>query len=292
MKGLKYGAILSFVVALAVLLAGGFFAARQVAPVPDRVVADGRVLATGADILAGQDVYQRYGLMDHGSVWGHGTYRGMDFSAATLHGLGADMREFLARERGSSYDALPEADRSAVDGRVIGLIKANSYDPGTGTLSLSAAHAEAYAKAAARWKSVFRRGDPSYGFLPETVRSDEEAEKLAAFFFWTAWAAGTNRPGLDHTYTNNWPPDRSVGNTLSADAYLWSVLSIVFLFVVLGLVVYVVHRYRFFYGESRSVEAGRRLLELPLTPSQARAAKFFLVVILLFLLQTAMGGLL
>ena len=35
-----------------------------------------------------REVFQRYGLMDHGSVWGHGTLRGMDFSAHTLHCVG------------------------------------------------------------------------------------------------------------------------------------------------------------------------------------------------------------
>ena len=60
----------------------------------------------------------------------------------------------------------------------------------------------------------------------------------------------------------------------------------------LGLVVYVVHRYGFFYGEgARRSQAAYRLLERPVTPSQRAAAKFFLVAGLLFVVQIFNGGL-
>ena len=78
---LKWIAIICFVVAMVVLLGGGYFALDKIPPYPGKVVGpDGKVLFQKADILAGQDVYQKYGLMDHGSVWGHGTQRGMGCS--------------------------------------------------------------------------------------------------------------------------------------------------------------------------------------------------------------------
>ena len=48
-----------------------------------------------------------------------------------------------------------------------------------------------------------------------TIRSTRPsiAAKLTAFFFWTAWAAVTDRPGETMTYTNNWPYEPLVGNT-------------------------------------------------------------------------------
>ena len=68
-RTLKLAAIVCFLVALGGLLIGGLVANRQAPPYPERVVGpDGSLLFTRADILAGQDVYQRYGLMDHGSV--------------------------------------------------------------------------------------------------------------------------------------------------------------------------------------------------------------------------------
>lgn len=78
--GLRNAAIFTFIVSMAILLAGGYFAQDKVPPIPEKVTSAGQEVTSGAAILRGQDVYQRYGLMDHGSVWGHGSLRGMDFS--------------------------------------------------------------------------------------------------------------------------------------------------------------------------------------------------------------------
>src|SRR5512138_3159609 len=96
-RTLKIAAIVCFIIAMGGILLGGMFANRQAPPYPGRVVGpDGTVLFTKADILAGQDVFQRYGLMDHGSVWGHGSQRGMEFSAVTLHRIGEIVRDNIS----------------------------------------------------------------------------------------------------------------------------------------------------------------------------------------------------
>lgn len=70
-RTLKWAAIICFVVAMTILLAGGVVMKKRLPPYPGKVVnPDGKVLFQKTDILAGQDVYQRYGLMDHGAVWG------------------------------------------------------------------------------------------------------------------------------------------------------------------------------------------------------------------------------
>jgi len=38
--------------------------------------AKGAVVFTGADIQAGQEVFFKYALMEHGTLWGHGAYLG------------------------------------------------------------------------------------------------------------------------------------------------------------------------------------------------------------------------
>jgi len=40
-----------------------------------------------SDIQKGQEVFLKYGLMEHGSLWGHGAYLGPDYSAEYLHRL-------------------------------------------------------------------------------------------------------------------------------------------------------------------------------------------------------------
>jgi nitric oxide reductase subunit B len=42
-------------------------------PTPGRVEdTSGRTLFTSDDILRGQEVFLKYGLMEHGTLWGHG----------------------------------------------------------------------------------------------------------------------------------------------------------------------------------------------------------------------------
>ncbi|HPC81738.1 MAG TPA: cbb3-type cytochrome c oxidase subunit I [Thermoanaerobaculaceae bacterium] len=291
---LKWIAVVCFVVAMAGLLGGGWAIREKLAPYPDKVVGpDGAVLFTRADILAGQDVYQRYGLMDHGSVWGHGSQRGTEFSAVSLHEWGrAVQAELAAARHGTAPEALGPAERQALDALVAAEMKANRYDEATDTLQLTAAQVKGLERVAALWERALGEGDPRYGFLPNTVPTPEERTQIARFFAWTAWAAVVNRPGEDYSYTSNWPPDKLVGNVPSAETYIWSIGGVLSLFVVLGLFIYFVHSYELWYGPAKGVPLAQKLIDAPLTPSQLRAAKFFLVVILLFLLQTAFGGLL
>jgi nitric oxide reductase subunit B len=171
-------------------------------------------------------------------------------------------------------------------------MRTNRYSEGSKTLELTPAQVYGLEQIRVYWEQEFAQGDTHYGFLPNTVPTARERKDIADFFFWTAWAAGTPRPGLTYTYTNNWPADRSMGNTAPAQALLWSLASILSLLTVLGTVVYLVHRYGFFYGEAKAVEASYRLLEAPVTPSQRSCAKFFLVAGLLFVVQIFNGGLL
>ncbi len=85
--------------------------------------------------------------MDHGSIWGHGSLRGMDFSAYTLHLMGYLVRNYhLAK--GQPPDDLwqklpppPRKELDEVDMTVIRELKENRYKPETGTLELTAAPA-------------------------------------------------------------------------------------------------------------------------------------------------------
>ena len=77
-------------------------------PIPRRVEdASGRTLFTSAEILDGQEVFLKYGLMEHGTLWGHGAYLGPDYSAETLHQAVEVGRDTLAHSRyGRPYAAL------------------------------------------------------------------------------------------------------------------------------------------------------------------------------------------
>jgi nitric oxide reductase subunit B len=81
LKKLKWAAIISFVISMLGLLGGGYLAKDRVPPYPGKVVdSEGKILFQKSDILAGQDVYQRYGLMDRMS--GDTVHREDGFSPA------------------------------------------------------------------------------------------------------------------------------------------------------------------------------------------------------------------
>ena len=59
---------------------------------------------------------------------------------------------------------------------------------------------------------------------------------MTAFIAWTAWTATARRPGKAFSYTNNWPPDELVGNTVTGEAIVWSALSLIALLGGIGIV--------------------------------------------------------
>ena len=267
---------------------------KDLPPYPGKVIdPNGKVLFQKSDIFAGQDVYQRYGLMDHGAVWGHGSQRGPEFSAASLHLMAEAIGDYYAqKDYGKPYNSLDDLQKGLIDVKTIHETKPNRYDAAQDTLTLTAAQVEGLNRVKQHWEKIFKEGEQRYGFLPETIGEAEQRLQISRFFFWTAWVASTLRPGTDYSYTNNWPPDKRVGNTASTETYFYSIAGILALFVVLGLFVYWIHRYGLWYGEAKGVALSEKLIDMPLTPSQFTAAKFFVVVILLFLVQTTFGGLL
>ena len=63
---------------------------------------------------------------------------------------------------------------------------------------------------------------------------------LTAFFFWSSWAASTDRPGKPGlSYTSNWPHEPLVGNQLTGAAGMWTIASIILLLAgIAGMVWY------------------------------------------------------
>ncbi len=293
-KLLKVAFAVTLIVPLLIVILGSVPNSKTVPPYPDRFVGpDGETIATKAQIMAGQHQFQQKGLMDLGTIWGHGALRGQDFSAQSLHIMGQEIRAYLSQERYSKpYADLNPEESAIVDTLTILDIKTNTYDTDTKNIQLSAAKVAAFRAISDYWNQTFSKGDLPNNVLPDTITNETDRRNLATFFFWTGWASGTTRPGTDASYTNNWPPDRSVGNVAPEGAIFWSFGGILSLMIVLGIVVYIVHRYRFFMTETTLVEMSNKIADAPVTRSQFKARKFFALVMGLFVAQTLLGGLL
>jgi nitric oxide reductase subunit B len=264
-------------------------------PIPEKVTdQSGATLFTGADILRGQEVFLKYALMEHGTLWGHGAYLGPDYSAQYLHRLVEISRDSLARIRFSlSYATLPIGPAFEVAEDVRRDLKINRYDPATRALVFSPGQAAGLAKEKQEWGAYFGGTKAPPGLKAGTITDPAELDALTYYFAWAAWACVANRPGKDYSYTNNFPYDPDAGNRPSASTYLWSAMSLITLLSGLGLVFFFFGKFEFL-GWKALPGPGHphenRFHHWAATPSQKASALFFAVVAVLFLLQTLIGG--
>jgi nitric oxide reductase subunit B len=278
------GAVLTYLIGFTVLGVLAYLVYRDQPPMPATVVAGDKVLFTRNDILGGMNVFQRYGLMEYGSVYGHGAYLGPDFTAEYLH----KSAEFLIK----AYTGTLTGGLSARE-RVAAELHENTYNSAKDSLTWSAPRADAHKMLEAYYRSIFYSKQTRGGAQAEWITSPEDIRKLTAFFAWTAWTAAANRPGHTYSYTNNWPPEPLAGNFITADAITWSVISIIGLLGGTGLILYFFGRYDWlgWGGQQQKPVQFRSIDQVAVTPAQRAVVWFLLVSSLLFVLQTLTGGL-
>ena len=176
-------------------------------------------------------------------------------------------------------------------------MKTNRYQAASGTLPFTAGEAAGWNTIVERYRSLIVDGQieralPKGAILPAAEGGDTRAaaRNLAAFITWTAWLSVTKRPEANHSYTNNWPYDKTAGNTATAGAMMWSAVSVAGLIFFLALILYFQHRYQLTAQDVPNPSFRLDLAGAPLTPSQRAAAKFFVIALVLFLVQCLLGG--
>src|ERR1039457_7163289 len=241
----RHSAILVMIAGFSVLSFVTVLTYTNAPPIPEQATdVTGTVVFTGADIQMGQEVFLKYGLMEHGSLWGHGAYLGPDYSAEYLHRLSEVTLDTIATEKyGKLFAQLSPDERSVVSARTMTVLKENRYEPASRTLRLSSGEAAAYRTQLPEWSDYFTRKDAAPGLPANYIQNPGELKALTAYFAWAAWATTANRPGKDYSYTNNWPYEPIVGNRPSTEAYVWSALSLITLLSGLGLILFVVGKF-------------------------------------------------
>jgi nitric oxide reductase subunit B len=299
---------------------------RQAPPIPEQVVTtDGRLLFTGEDILDGQNVWQSVGGQQLGSIWGHGAYVAPDWSADWLHRECLWLLEHWSREEHQrSFPQLPADVQSQLKARLRQEIRTNTFDPQTKQLRISLLRAQAIDSLGRYYAAIFGNAEEfpddiagladggmtpgelrnAYAIAEHTIRDPERQRKLNAFFFWTAWACGTERPGQHHgitstdassvtpavTYTNKWPAESLIENRPSGAIVVWSVLSFVLLLAGIGALAWY---YAILHGKQEEPAALPRhdpLLALSPTLSMKATLKYFWVVTALIVIQVGLGA--
>ncbi|SEQ96408.1 nitric oxide reductase subunit B [Virgibacillus subterraneus] len=97
---LKSVTVVTLLLSFTALIVGGYWIFENKAPTPLEVVApDGEIVMTEYTIKGGQAVFQKYGLMDYGTVLGNGSYMGPDYTAEALKVYTESVQEFHAEKK-------------------------------------------------------------------------------------------------------------------------------------------------------------------------------------------------
>jgi nitric oxide reductase subunit B len=265
-------------------------------PIPKAVVtASGQTLFTGEQVDRGQQVWLAAGGQQQGTVWGHGAYVAPDWSADWLHRETVALQQLRAKSIAHDAANLTPAERGAVQGAVQDEMRHNTYDAATGKVTVSDLRAQAIRQTADHYSGLFGT-DPKLAKLREQYAMTEgevleqaDRDALTAFFFWTSWAAATDRPGeTGLSYTSNWPPEPLVGNTMTTSAAMWSMASIILLLAAIAAMLWL-------HGAGKHEEEPHPpktdpLQSIAATPSMKAVRKYFFVVVGLLLLQIGMGA--
>jgi nitric oxide reductase subunit B len=167
----------------------------------------------------------------------------------------------------------------------------------------------ALSNVASHYESLFGN-DPAnaslreaYAMKNDTVPDASHRRALTAFFWWTAWAAGTERPretgdamvpskagvvDKQVTYTNNWPNEPLIDNAPAPAMWVWSAFSV--LFLIAGIALLGWWHARQAHEEPLQLPATDPLAAMRITPSMRATAKYFWVVLALFVVQILLGA--
>jgi len=298
-KQLWIGFITVMVVCFSILGIFGYELYLKKPPIPDKVIsASGELLFTGQEIRDGQSVWQSIGGQEVGTIWGHGSYVAPDWSADWLHREAVFMLDKLALHYdvdSISYSEKKPENQSYLRSLLQKDLRTNSYNETTHTLVVSDLRAQAIKANMEYYKKLFTSGKElektrvAYAIPANTIKNDASMKKMNAFFFWTAWACVTQRPGKTITYTSNWPPDDLVGNHATSTHLFWSMFSIVMLLLGIGLL-------GFYYARNQDKTPAHDhypdkdpLINLQPTPSMAATLKYFWIVTALIVVQVLTG---
>ena len=263
---------------------------QEMPPIPEQfVTTDGQTLIGSGEITAGQNVWQSMGGMEVGSIWGHGSYVAPDWTADWLHREAVFILDQWAKsDHDSEFEKLDNEQQAQLVARLTKLFHTNTYDSATGTVTIDPIRVEAFNSNLAHYTEVFSTGNSDYAIPAGAVSDPDRLRKLSAFFFWSAWAAGTDRPNDISTYTNNWPHEPLIGNRPTGDTIVWTGVSIIMLLAGISAMAW-------WYASKRNEEEEPTPPESdPLalweaTPSQKATIKYFWVVSALILVQMLLG---
>lgn len=229
--------VVIFIISIAGVTMIGVHTYTEAPPIPSYVSSKNETVFSKEDVLDGQAVFQKYALMEYGSMFGDGANRGPDYTAEALHYVSQYMDDYYQSKL--KAEANSDLLKKGIIEQIKVEIKNNHYSKEKNSVTLSDAQVFAVAELVKYYNQKFTNSSSPGAFKPSGYITDaNEIKSLTAFFFWGSWVCGVERPGEHYSYTHNWPYDPSAGNTPSAAIILWSIIGSLGLIFGLGIVLY------------------------------------------------------
>jgi len=290
-----------------------FLTAKQIKDVPPipKEVRGTELLYTENDIIQGKAYFQKYVVMDHGTLLGNGAYMGPDYTAWFLHEKVVKLRDIYAEKKfGKKYNELNPDEKALVDYLTTDDVRRKSILQ-EGVVKITPEHEEAFLEAKKKLVKFLTEGNPNYAWVGGIVKP-EEAEKMVAFIDWSTLVAVTPRPSAKPeedkvviasfgdtetlqktlnahpTYTNNWPPEPAIGMNAGYSTLFWSLVAFMACWTLTIFVMWAFYDYFLKFDDHKVADASLKITSL--TPMQEKVIKFVPLVPLFFVLQTLMGG--
>ena len=258
-------------------------------PFPDRFVSsDGAVVMSAADIHAGKAGFQKADLMDYGSLYGMGSYFGEDYTAANLVRLATLTETAIAKAKtGKALADLTADERASV--RAVMQSELKGIDLTLEVTTIPDAVAYAIRTLRGDIARSLLRHDFAKGWTQAYSLDERSAAQTADFLIYSSLTTVAQRPGTTVSWTQNWPFEPEVGNAPTTSTFRWTWISLCFTFFAFGAVLFIYERY--LNDPDRAPMDPVLAKFAPLTASQRRVGKYFLVVAAILLLQILVGSL-
>jgi nitric oxide reductase subunit B len=267
----------------------GYETYYEAPPIPNFTTEAGHPIFTKKEVLEGQAVFQRFALMDYGSMFGDGANRGPDFTAQALHQITMYLTDYYANEPDLSKLAFLGAKE-----QVKRDLRRNRYDKNNNEVKLTPAQEYASERLVEFYIQYFTTQNEQHSLKESYISNQEDLRKISAFFFWGAWVCSAERPGETYSYTHNWPFDPAAGNLPGTPVIFWTIIGSLGLVIGLGIVLFYHGRLeklsdRTFLDNSGPLMSQKGVNHFIPSPSQRATYKFFYAAILVFLFQVIAG---
>ena len=256
-------------------------------PLPEQIAAPGgQVLMTSADIVGGKAGFQRADLMDYGSLYGMGSYFGPDYTADNLVRVAQLAADNIARTRfGRPFASLAPDEAASVKSAMQAMLQ--RVDLTQRRLVVPDPLAQALSTRRSQIADALLRNDFAAGWTRAYSLDATSAAQTADFLLYSSLTTVAHRPGASVSWTQNWPYEPLVGNAPTGDTFRWTWISFCFTFFAFGAVIFVYQRYLNDPDEGPMDPVLGAFK--PLTASQRRIWKYFLVVAAMLLAQVLAG---